>query len=43
MKSLHKKIIPGVLVGAIVLGGVLQYGQVVSFANEAHSPTRFKN
>lgn len=43
MKNLNKKIMPGVLAGAIVLGCVLQGGQVVSFADEVHSPTRFKD
>lgn len=41
MSKFHKKIIPGVLAGAIVLGGVLQSGQVVSFASEVYSPTSF--
>ena len=41
MKNLHKKIISGALIGAIVLGGALQCGQIASFADKAECPTSF--
>ena len=43
MKNLHKKIISGALVGAIALGGFLQYGQIISFANSLPSYNHQRN